>query len=722
MAVTALPPPAGSAPPAGAGPAPDEPDDAFAAEAHAWLAALTGRPGAAFRPDQLATIRALVVDRRRVLLVQRTGWGKSAVYFIATRMLRARGAGPTLLLSPLLALMRNQIEAAERMGLRAVTINSTNRDDWDSIADELAADTIDLLLVSAPRLANAAFQDQVLPIVRRQGGLLVVDEAHCISDWGHDFVPDYRRVVRVLDTLDPSVPVLGCTATANDRVVADIESQFGADLLTLRGPLGREGLELHVVDLPGQAERMAWLVDVLPGLPGSGIVYCLTVADAERVAAWLAAHGIASACYHGSTPAEERPAIEQALLADEVKVVVATAALGMGFDKPDLGFVVHFQAPGTPIAYYQQVGRAGRGLASSVGVLLRGAEDGDIQDWFISTAFPARAQAEAVVAHLEASGRPATVPALEAAVNVRRSRLEAMLKVLEVEGAVARSTDRRAPGWARTAQPWTYDTERVEAITAARRAEQQAMREYAATEGCRMVFLRGLLDDPRADACGICDRCRAPRFLLPLRADLVDEARSRLRSGWRTIEPRKLWPSGLDEPKGRIPAERQVRRGRALSLAGDGSWGRWIVDDRAAGGGYRPELVAALAELAAEWAPDPAPTWVTWVPSNRTPAVAQLAGAVADRLGLPAVGLIERTRTGRPQVDLFNSAQQVANVWGAYRVDVDAAPGGRLPAGPVLLVDDVVDSGWTMTTVGHDLARAGVLTVYPLALSTARGG
>lgn len=701
---------------------PDPGDDAFAAEAHAWLAALTGRPDAAFRPDQLATIRALVADRRRVLLVQRTGWGKSAVYFIATRMLRARGAGPTLLLSPLLALMRNQIEAAERMGLRAVTINSTNRDEWAAIADELAADSIDLLLVSAPRLANAAFQDQVLPIVRRQGGLLVVDEAHCISDWGHDFVPDYRRVVRVLDTLDPSVPVLGCTATANDRVVADIESQFGADLVTLRGPLGREGLELHVVDLPGQADRLAWLAQTVPTLPGSGIVYCLTVGDAERVAAWLAEHGVASACYHGSTPAEERPAIEQALLANTVKVVVATAALGMGFDKPDLGFVVHFQAPGTPIAYYQQVGRAGRGLSTSVGVLLRGAEDADIQDWFITTAFPSRDQAEAVIDHLERSRRPATVPALEAAVNVRRSRLEAMLKVLEVEGAVERSIDRQAPGWRRSDRPWAYDTDRVEAITAARRVEQQAMREYAATDGCRMVFLRGLLDDAGNEPCGICDRCREPRFLVSLETELVDEARARLRSGWRSIEPRKQWPSGLDEPRGRIAPERQVRRGRALGLTGDGYWGRPVAEDRAAAHPYRPELVRALAELAATWAPDPAPTWVTWIPSEQSSAVALLADAVAAHLGLPALGIVERSRGGRPQAECFNSAQQVANVWCAFSIVTASAPGGRVPDGPVLLVDDLVDSGWTMTTVGHDLARAGVHTIYPLALVTARGG
>ncbi|MGZ4695338.1 MAG: RecQ family ATP-dependent DNA helicase [Acidimicrobiales bacterium] len=358
------------------------------ARADELLRQLTGDPDAALRPSQLEAITTLASDRRRALLVQRTGWGKSAVYFITTRLLRDAGAGPTLLVSPLLALMRNQIEAAARMGLRAATLNSSNTDEWAEVRAAIDADEIDVLLVSPERFANAGFRAEVLPVVSPRSGLLVVDEAHCISDWGHDFRPDYRRIVRILELLPSGVPVLCCTATAHDRVVADIEHQLGDDLVVLRGPLARDGLSLHVLDLPAQAQRLAWLADTIPTLPGTGIVYCLTVRDTASVTSWLRANGIDAVAYSGGDDDDHRQGVEQRLLANEVKVVVATSALGMGFDKPDLAFVIHYQAPGSSIAYYQQVGRAGRRLDRSIGVLLRGAEDADIQDWFINMAFP----------------------------------------------------------------------------------------------------------------------------------------------------------------------------------------------------------------------------------------------------------------------------------------------------------------------------------------------
>ena len=690
-----------------------------AARAAELLHRLAG-PGADFHEGQLEAIEALVDHRQRVLVVQRTGWGKSAVYFLATRLLRDEGRGPTLLVSPLLALMRNQIEAAERIGLRAASLNSSNTDEWDVVEQEILADGVDVLLISPERLNNPRFRANVLPHLVATTGLLVIDEVHCISDWGHDFRPDYRRLARVLDRLPRGVPVLGCTATANDRVVADVEEQLGEGAVELRGPLDRASLELEVIDLPSQADRLAWLAEEVPTLAGTGIVYCLTIADAERVAAWLRSRGLPVLSYTGATDPGERLVAEEALRRNEVKALVATSALGMGYDKPDLGFVVHYQGPGSPIAYYQQVGRAGRALDRARVVLLRGHEDRDIQDYFIRNAFPAREQAEQVIALLEAAGGPVKVTEIEAEVNVRRSRLEAMLKILDAEGAV----ERVGSAWQRTLAPWAYDEERVERVTAERCAEQEAMARYGTDGTCLMRFLRSQLDDTAgADVdCGRCSVCRAAAGEPPPRPtfdpELVEAARTFLRGSPLSIEPRRQWPRDVEQVRGNIPVELRLQDGRALSVLGDGGWGERVKAARAAGEPYDDRLVGGAAQAITDrWRPEPAPTWVTVVPAEGPDAahLVDLAARLAERLRLPYVPALELTRSIEPQARRHNSAQQVANLWGAYAVT------GELPAGPVLLVDDVVDSRWTLTVAGAALLDAGSGPVHPFALARAGG-
>jgi ATP-dependent DNA helicase RecQ len=680
-------------------------------EALVLLRRLTGDPTSEFRTDQLDVIRRLVGERQRVLMVQRTGWGKSAVYFIATRMLRDRGGGPTLLVSPLLALMRNQIAAAERMGVRAVTINSANRDEWDGIEDRIEDGSVDILLISPERLANPGFRTDVLPQVGRRSGLFVIDEAHCISDWGHDFRPDYRRLVRVLDLLPGGVPVLCCTATANDRVVADVTAQLGPDLMAVRGPLARDGLGLHVLEIRPPAERLAWLAETIPRLPGTGIVYCLTIRDTERIAEWLRSRGITAVSYSGETDPTERPVIEQALLANEVKVVVATSALGMGFDKPDLAFVIHYQSPGSPIAYYQQVGRAGRALTESLGILLCGVEDADIQDFFIRSAFPPADVARQVVELLESRAEPVGRAELLEAANVRQSQLELLLKTLEVEGAVERDGSR----WLRTLRAWTFDHERVEAVTGLRRAEQAQMTEYAAsttTTTCRMVALRRYLDDPAGGPCGRCDVCTGTSWALDLPPDVVQDAIEFLRSTDVMVEARKQLPD-----RKRIPVERQASPGRALSLWGDGGWGNLVRRGKQVTGRFDDRLVQASVDLIRRrWLPDPFPTWVAFVPSLLDPGLlADFSRRLAAELGLTCHEAVSKVRDTQPQKLMQNSAQQYGNVRGAYAV------AGPVPSGPVLLVADVVDSRWTITAIAWKLLDAGSGPVYPFALADTAG-
>jgi ATP-dependent DNA helicase RecQ len=666
------------------------------------LRKLTGREDASFRPHQREAVEALV-GAQRVLVVQRTGWGKSAVYFLATHLLRQQGYGPTLLISPLLALMRNQIEAATRLGLRSMTVNSSTDTTVDELADALATDALDLVLVSPERLANPEFATKVMPLFEERPGMMVIDEVHCISDWGHDFRPDYRRIGRMLDEFGRGrVPILGCTATANLRVIDDVAEQLGAELTTFRGALGRSGLGLGVVELPSQPERLVWLAERLETIPGSGIIYCLTIRDTLAVADWLQSQGCNVAAYSGATESDEREELERQLQANELKALVATSALGMGYDKPDLGFVIHFQMPGSPIAYYQQVGRAGRALDESAAILLVGQEDLRIQNHFIERAFPAPDKVDEVLAVLDAAGGPVGVRNIAEDVNVSWGDLESILKHLDVEGSVRRI---KGQSYERTGQPWVYPTERVANVTEARRFEQQLMRDYAETSGCRMQFLTTLLDDPAEEPCGICDNCRpATGQFAAFEPDpsALKRAGDFLRNRPIILAPKK---------QGIATGERS-ETGQALAGWGDDGWGRAIERGKFRDGAFDGDLVAAVTRLVETWAPSPTIEWVTAVPSNRSGRlVPDLAERVAASFGLPFVPAIVRVLDRPPQESQANSAHQQSNVVGAFGIS------GGVPGGPVLLIDDLVDSGWTLTEIGRLLRRAGSGPVFPLALA-----
>ncbi|TVL92703.1 RecQ family ATP-dependent DNA helicase [Streptomyces sp. SAJ15] len=723
-------------------------NDELRASADRVLARLVGdATGAArLREDQWRAVEALVADRRRALVVQRTGWGKSAVYFVATALLRERGSGPTVIVSPLLALMRNQVEAAERAGIRARTINSANTEEWDTVQAEVAAGDVDVLLVSPERLNNPDFRDQVLPKLAAATGLLVVDEAHCISDWGHDFRPDYRRLRTMLAELSPGVPVLATTATANARVTADVADQLGTGgqqpgagpessrALVLRGPLERESLSLSVVSLPDAAHRLAWLADHLSDLPGSGIVYTLTVAAAEEVTAFLRQRGHTVSSYTGKTENADRLQAEEDLLGNRVKALVATSALGMGFDKPDLGFVVHLGSPSSPIAYYQQVGRAGRGVEHAEVLLLPGREDEAIWRYFASLAFPAEEQVRRTLDVLAAADRPVSLPALEPQVDLRRSRLEIMLKVLDVDGAVRRVRG----GWTATGRPWTYDAERYAWVARQREAEQQAMREYATTGGCRMEFLRRQLDDETAAPCGRCDNCAGARFTAEVSASALDAARGELGRPGVEVEPRRMWPTGLPavgvDLKGRIPAGEQAATGRALGRLSDIGWGnrlRPLLSPQTPDGPVPDDVADAVVTVLADWARGPGgwasgapdaparPVGVVTIASRTRPRLIQSLGERISSVGrMPLLGTVGYADAGADtRIPRSNSAQRLRALHGALTVDPDLAAALARAGGPVLLVDDLADTGWTMAVAARLLRQAGAGEVFPLVLA-----
>ena len=660
--------------------------------------------GAVPRDDQRAAVRALVDDRARVLVVQATGWGKSAVYWAATAALRAGGAGCTLVVSPLLALMRDQISAAERAGLRAATVNSTNVDDWSTVMDDVRRGVIDVLLISPERLANPRFAAQ-LPTLLSVCGLLVIDEAHCVSDWGFDFRPDYQRLTRTLVALAPGTPVLATTATANERVTFDVAGQLGPDTLTLRGSLARASLRLAVVPGLGAVERYAWVADALATLHGSGIIYVLTVAETERVAALLQDQGFDVAAYSSKNEPAEREMLEDRLRHNQVKALVATSALGMGYDKPDLAFCIHLGSPSSPVAYYQQVGRAGRALDDAVAVLLPSSNDERLWDYFASAGIPDPGQVDTLIRALDEGAR--TVANLETATGLRRGRIDALLKILAVDDAVVRETD----GWFTTGTPWIYDEAKWNELRKVRAAEADLMRSFAAGKGCLMQFLQEALDDPDPSPCGRCSVCTGelPAPGAQATAPRVASAAHFLRGVDVIIEPRKLWPSGLKGRKGRISG---LASGRALAFADDAAWADAINALGQHDLDAPEEIASAMVDVLRRWSKQwQRPVAVVPMPSRRRP---RLIHTVAEHIAavgkLPLIDALEWN--GPPPPNDSASGARVAALLGSLRL----AEGVHLPHGPVLLIDDTYRSGWTMTVGASMLAEIGATSVLPFVV------
>lgn len=674
----------------------------------------TGIPNATFRPGQEEAIRHVVEGREgRLLVVQKTGWGKSFVYFIANRLLREAGAGPALLVSPLLSLMRNQIEAAKRMGVLAERITSDNVSEWAEVEEMLDRDEVDILLITPERLDNERFRTEVLARIAERISLFVIDECHCISDWGHDFRPTYRLIERFARTLPRNLRLLATTATANNRVMDDLREALGPDLMILRGPLARPSISLQTIRLPGQSQRLAWLAQTVPRLPGHGIIYTLTVRSAELVANWLRSRGIDVKAYSGKMGSEEREELERMLLENRVKALVATVALGMGFDKPDLGFVIHYQTPGSVVAYYQQVGRAGRALQKAYGVLLSGEEETEITDYFIEMAFPTRKDVRQVITALEGAPKGLSLTEFLRFVNLSKDRLKSTIALLSLESPapVVKQGYKWQLGTAVLGKSFWA---RVERLTELRREEQRQMQAYVRLERGHMKFLVRALDgDPKS-----IERPRLPPLSTEIDKRVMRQAQTFLRRLELPIEPRKQWPyfSGLPGfgVKGRIAENNRAKEGRALCLWGDEGRGHLVRVGKQEDGRFDDELVEACAMLVLRWRPDPKPEWMTCIPSLRHPdLVPDFARRLAVLLGLLYLPVIEQTTHRPEQKSMANSPQQALNIDGSL-----AIARSPLPAAPVLLVDDVVGSRWTFTVAAWLLRKRGSGEVWPLALST----
>lgn len=678
-------------------------------QAEQWLKQTIG-DNATFRCGQWEAIEALVAKYERVLVVQRTGWGKSLVYFLATRLLRQQGAGVTILISPLLSLMRNQIESAQAWGLNAKSINSTNYDQHRAIEQSLLRNEVDLLLISPERLANDRFQNDVWSQLQHQIGMLVIDEAHCISDWGHDFRPNYRRIMRILNDLPSQTPIIGTTATANDRVVKDVAEILGTGLNIQRGSLTRESLLLYVYAEPMEhSTRLTLLSHILGSVKGSGIIYCTTTRDCQLVAEWLNAEGFNVKPYFANVEEagyEDRPTLENQLMNNEVKALVSSVALGMGFDKSDLHFVIHYQLPSNIIGYYQQIGRAGRGIDKAHIILMHGAGDEEILEYFIESAFPSPKQVSAVIDTLTVE--PKSRNDIQRDVNVRYSTLEKILTHLEVENIIQKDGSTYEiidPN----AQP---DYERWREVTDLRYEELRHMQGYVNETDCLMEYIARALDDPNPKRCGRCKNCTGVESNFEPAPQQIVKAQSFLRQGKPlVISPRKRWIKGL--PTVQKITDLQVNEGGlALSTLYDGGYGSQVQSARDKGQVFSDDLIEASATAIRDYW-QTLPDVIVPVPSLRRPKlVPQFAQGLAQKLNLPLLMALKHQDQHLSQAEFFNSFQQANNVMGQFSVIQS------VQKQTILLVDDIADSRWTLTVLGHLLQVRGAKAVYPFAIAT----
>lgn len=667
---------------------------------------------AEFRDGQQEAIQS-VLDGKRLLVVQKTGWGKSLVYFLATKILRKRDNGITLIISPLLALMNNQIESANKLGLHVGTINSENAEDWDSIAEQLRQGNIDALIISPERLSNPKFKRLLIDRLAAQIALFVVDEAHCISDWGHDFRPDYRRIVDIINILPSNIPVLATTATANNRVVNDIKKQLGDKLLISRGSLMRESLSLQVIELHSKEARMAWILQNINTIPGTGIIYCLTVNDCKLLNKWLNKNGINSESYFAGLDTEKKSEVVNSFMNNSIKVLVATVAFGMGFDKPDIGFVIHFQRPGNIVAYYQQIGRAGRGIDQALAILLCGDEDDDIITYFIESAFPTEKLMDDVV-NTVIDYQGITEKQFELHINMKPSKIKHCIKYLLVNGDIFEESGK----YYKTAREWKPDINKSQEITDIRKKELTQIEAFTKTNDCYMKFIAKELDDPDAKKCMKCANClKYPIVPVEVSESLVLQAQQFIREDFNIIEPRKKWPAFVKvDEKNPIRNEFLCETGRVLSNYGDAGWGKMVSTGKYKDDYFDDQLVDASFLLLEGFVQDNNIQYVTNVPSRRKPElVKDFAKRLANKLGLKYLEVIEKKQGSKCQKELNTHYLQYLNAFNSFEIQQS------IPKENVLLVDDMVDSRWTFTVCGYKLRKNGSGKVFPFALANSAG-
>ena len=657
--------------------------------------------GAQFRKGQYEAIEATLTNKR-TLIVQKTGWGKSLVYFACTKYLRRHFGGVTFVISPLLALMDNQLEAAQGMGLKCELLNYRTKERHEEILLSLQNNETDLVFVTPETLFSPIVQEHLNKI---DIGLFVIDEAHCISDWGHDFRLEYGRLYRIINNLSPTVSVLATTATANDRVVNDLVAQLGENVFVSRGHLTRDSLSIQTITLPSKAERYAWIVDHINGIPGSGIIYCITIRDCEQLARFLNNNGISTLPYHSDLSEDDAIKAEQMLKQNRIKALVSTVKLGMGYDKDDISFVIHFQMPSNVVAYYQQIGRAGRKLDNAYAILLHGQEDSEINDYFIESAFPSSSEVKKITDCLSEGGK--RLGQILMNVNIRRNRLKKVLLFLEKDGCLFKEDN----VYYLSANQYVYDNEKYEAIKRLRKQEYKQLCDLTETKQCLMKYVVNCLDDPSTDVCGHCANCIGrPIISEQISMDSLNKAQIYLNNLLIPIIPKKRWAQTHYTKATAI--EHINQEGICVSVYGDSGYGEMVKDGKYNTGCFSDKLVEKSAEILQNTIAEQNIRHITCVPSLRSDIVKDFTIRLAKRLGIEFVECLIKA-DAPPQKNMENSSYQCSNAYSSFSLNSEVSTPES-----IILVDDIIDSGWTLTVCGNLLGSAGCDFVFPFTLAS----
>jgi ATP-dependent DNA helicase RecQ len=647
-----------------------------------------------FFDDQWKTIDR-ILQKKRVLLIEKTGFGKSLTFqFPATQF-----DGLTIIFSPLIALMRDQIKSLKEKGIKVGLINSGQTDEENDLTIQNAINNkLKILYIAPERQENSVWQEAVL---KMNISFVVIDEAHCISTWGHDFRPAFKRIVNLTKLLPSNIPVLATTATATVSVANDIKNQIGGDIELIRGDLLRENLKLNVIHVESEEDKMAWISNYLKKVKGNGIIYTGTRSNAEIFSKWCESEKLNTIYYHAGLDSDSRKLVEKEWMNNKYKAVISTNALGMGIDKSDIRFIIHTQIPQSPIHYYQEIGRAGRDGQTAEIFLLFNPKDTDLPLSFINNARPSIDKYQRVINALKLE--PLGERNLMKATNLKQTQVRTIKADLLDQKIIREVMYGRSKKYEYQYNAPQLNTTVFEALRDHRLREFEKMVEYTNTDKCKMLYLCNYLGDTNSNNCEMCDSCLNNKNHFSM-SESDKEKIKQFQDNFFPI---------LEVETNRT----NLINGVASSYYGFSNVGRVIHKCKYENGGDYPDiLIKQTLKAFSKTFKGQKFDLILFVPPTKSgKLVENFATKIAYTIKLPIYSL-KKSRETKEQKIFQNSALKTENIKDVFEIGIDVTNKS------ILLIDDIFDSGATIKEIGKMLTKKGAKIIAPLVIAKTVGG